>query len=118
VDFDVTAAECDLSRRVGTRCTGSEDVLPNAALAPASETVVDRLVRSILSRALFPATSDLLYMHDATQYPSIIMALGTALIGRQMWLYLGPLFIVEPNKSVLIGSVPHRVDQTTESTHG
>jgi hypothetical protein len=37
-------------------------------------------------------------MHDATQYPSIIMALGTALIGRQMRLYLGPLFIVEPKQ--------------------
>jgi hypothetical protein len=34
-------------------------------------------------------------MHDATQYPSIIMALGTALIGRQMRLNFAPLFIVE-----------------------
>ena len=52
------------SGRAGTRCNGGEDVLPNAALAPARETVVDRLMWSILSTAIFPATSNLLYMHD------------------------------------------------------
>ena len=69
----MTGVECDLVWRVGTRGNGSEDVLPNGALAPACETVVDGVVRSILSRAVFPATSGLLDMHDASQYSSSIM---------------------------------------------
>ena len=98
MDFNVTAIEYDLVWGVGTRGNGSEYVLPNAALAPAGETVVDGLVRSILGRAVSPATSDPLDMHDATQYPSIIMPRGTALIGGQMRLYFRPLFIVEPKQ--------------------
>ena len=118
MDFDVTAVECDLVWRVGTPGHGSEDVLPNAALAPACETVVDGLGRSILGRAVFPATSDLLDMHDATQDPSIIMARRAALIGGQMRLYFRPLCIVEPKQIRAHWFGPHLVDQTIESTHG
>jgi hypothetical protein len=46
------------------------------------------------------------------------MALGTALIGRQMRLYLGPLFIVEPKQICAHWLGPHPVDQTIESTDG
>jgi len=35
-------------------------------------------------------------MHDPAQNPSIIMALGAALVPRQMRLDLRPLLIVEP----------------------
>jgi len=94
----MAAVERDLPQRIGSRRDGGEDVLPNAPRAPAREPIVDRLMRSILARTVLPAASDFLHMHDAAQYPPIIVALGTTLVGRQMRLDLRPLGVVEPKQ--------------------
>jgi hypothetical protein len=46
----------------------------------------------------------------------IWLALWTAVIGRQMRLYLGPLFIVEQKQICADGLVSKLVDQTLESS--
>jgi hypothetical protein len=72
--------------------------LPNAALAPAREAIVDGLMPAIFERAVFPAAAHLLPVHDSAQNPSIIMALGTGLVDRQMRLNLRPLLVAEPEQ--------------------
>src|ERR1700694_5495847 len=94
----MAAVQRHLSGRVSGCCDSGEYGLPNSPLAPAREAIVDRLVRPILKRAVLPTASHLLHMHDPTQNPSIIMALGTTLVGRQMRFHFRPLLIVEPKQ--------------------
>src|ERR1700692_3482828 len=47
MDFHMAAVERDLPRRVGIAGHRGKNRLPNTALAPARETIVDRLMRSI-----------------------------------------------------------------------
>jgi hypothetical protein len=98
VDFHVTAVQRYLSGWLSGRGDRSEDGLPNAALAPAREAIVDGLMRAIFERTVFPATALLLHVHDSAQNPSIIMALRAGLVGRQMRLDLRPLLVVEPEQ--------------------
>ena len=94
----MTAIERDLPRRVGRRRDSGEYVLPNPSLAPTREAIVDRLVRTVLARAIFPTASHLLHMHDAAQDAPVILAFGTGLIGWQMRHHFRPLLVVEPKQ--------------------
>ena len=69
----MAAIQRRLFRWFGRRCDGLEDLLPNAPLAPAGETIVDRLVRAIFPRAIHPTTADLQHMHDPTQNQPIVI---------------------------------------------
>lgn len=64
------------------RSDRGKNILPNAALTPARETIVDDLMRSILGRAVLPAATHLLHMRDPTQNPPIIVALRATLVLR------------------------------------
>jgi hypothetical protein len=66
-DFHMAAIERDLSGSFNRCRDRSEDVLPNAALAPARKAIVDSLVWSIFRLAVLPATSYLLNVNDAAQ---------------------------------------------------
>lgn len=94
----MSAVQRDLPGRFGRRGRRGENGLPNAALAPAREAIVDGLVGAIFQRAVFPAAAHLLHVHDPAQNPTIVMALGTRLVGRQMRLDLRPLLVVEPEQ--------------------
>jgi hypothetical protein len=94
----MAAVECDPLRIIAWLNNRFEYVLPNASLAPAREAIVDRFVWTILWRAILPTTSHLHHMHDPTQNPPIITALGTRLIGWQMRLDFRPLLIGEPKQ--------------------
>ena len=78
----MTAIQGGLLRRLGRSSDGLEYLLPNASLAPAGETVIDRLVRAILFWAILPAAADLEHVHNAAQNPPIILTLRPGLIGR------------------------------------
>jgi len=82
MDFDMTAIERDLPRRVRRRRDSGEYALPNSSFTPTREAIVDRLVRAILARAILPAAAHLLHMHNAAQDAPIILAFGTGLMSR------------------------------------
>jgi hypothetical protein len=66
---------------------GGKYVLPNHSLTPTREAIVDRFVRAILRRAVLPAASRLLHVHDPAQNPPIIVAFRTLLVGPQLRLH-------------------------------
>jgi hypothetical protein len=115
MDFHVAAVERNLLRSIGCTGDGREYPLPNAALAPAGETIVDGLVRPILARAISPATADLLHMHDTAQNPSVVVSRRSRLIGRQVWRNLRPLLIGEPKQACVHGLASESVGQPIES---
>jgi hypothetical protein len=92
-----------------------ENLLPNAPLAPSCEPIVDGLVRAVILRAILPAAADFQNMHDPAQNASIILALGTRLVRRQMRNDLRPLLIVEPKQIRIHRLGPMTVDQAIES---
>ena len=71
--FDMGAIQRNLFGRLGGRCDRLEYLLPNSALAPARETIVDRLGGSVFPRAVDPAAADFEHVHDPAQNPPIIL---------------------------------------------
>ena len=106
MNFHVTAVEGHVPRHVGIPGDRGEHRLPNAPFAPSRETVVDRLVRPVLTRAVFPATTTALHMHYAAQNPPIIFSLGPRLVDWQMRLDPRPLLIIEPKQARVHWLVP------------
>ena len=82
MDFHMAAVERNLFRRVNASGDRRKYILPNAALAPAREAIIDCLVRPVLGWTVLPATANALHMHNAAQNPPIILSLRTRLIGR------------------------------------
>jgi hypothetical protein len=106
MDFHMTAVERHLPGRVGIAGDRRKYRLPNAALAPARKTIVDRLMRAVLARAILPPAANALHMHDATQNPSVILALRPRLIGRQMRFDFRPLLVAKPEQVRMHRLVP------------
>jgi hypothetical protein len=117
MNFHMAAVEGHAAGRVGLSGDRSEQLLPNAPFAPARESVVNRLGRPVLARAILPTTATALYVHYAAQNPPIIFSLRPRLVGRQMWLYFCPLLFGEP-KQVRVHRLAPSVDQPVESAHG
>jgi len=76
----------------------AEDALPDAALGPANEAVVERLLGSIDIRAVRPATAAAKRMDDPAQHPAVVNALLAAHVGRQKRLDPRPLLIRKPKE--------------------
>ena len=72
-----------------------EQVLPDAALRPTHETVIDCCRRAILGRAITPAAAALEHMHDAADHAAIVRPLNTSYIRRQMGFDPLPLLIAQ-----------------------
>jgi hypothetical protein len=102
----MAAIERDLSGSFNRCRDRSEDVLPNAALAPARKAIVDSLVWSIFRWAVLPATSYLLAMHDAAQNPPVILALRARRFVGKCTTIFAHCSSLNQNKSAFIGSVP------------
>src|SRR5262249_2119880 len=75
-----------------------EQVFPDAALSPAHKAVIDRCRRTILRRAIAPATAALQYMHDAADDSAIVRPLDAPDIRRQVRLDPLPLLIAQPKQ--------------------
>src|ERR1700730_10035574 len=104
--------------RLGTKGDRCEYLRPNSALAPAGETIVDRLGRPVLPRAIDPSASDFQHMHDPAQNQSIVLACRTWLDLRQIWFDLRPLLIAEPKQMRIHRFAPEPVDYPLESKPG
>src|SRR6516165_3665740 len=75
-----------------------EQVFPDAAPSPAHKAVIDRCRRTILRRAIAPATAALQYMHDAADDSAIVRPLNAPDIRRQVRLDPLPLLIAQPKQ--------------------
>ena len=77
-----------------------EQVFPDAAPSPAHKAVIDRCRRTILRRAIAPATAALQYMHDAADDSAIVRPLDAPDIRRQVRFDPLPLLIAQPKQVV------------------
>ena len=82
-----------------------EQVLPDAALRPTREAVIDRCRRTILGWAIAPAAAALEHMHDAADHAAIVRSLDTSYIRRQMGFDPIPLLITQPEQ--VAAHAPH-----------
>jgi hypothetical protein len=98
VRFDVRGI--DHLRVRGSSVPGEfpKQVFPDAAPSPAHKAVIDRCRRTILRRAIAPATAALQYMHDAADDSAIVRPLHAPYIRRQVTLNPLPLLIAQPKQ--------------------
>jgi len=85
-----------------------EQIFPDAPPRPAYKAIIDRCRRTILGRAIAPATAALQYMYDAADYPTIIRPFDPPHIRRQMRFYPLPLLIAEPKQVPAHGPIPKK----------
>jgi hypothetical protein len=113
MDFYVTAVERHLLRRILRAGDRRQQLLPDAPFTPPREAVVNRLMGPVLRRTILPATAASLHVHDAAQYPPVIVSRRTALVSRQLRLNLRPLFVAEPKQARVHGWPPNPLNPST-----
>jgi hypothetical protein len=86
----------------------AEKILPDATPRPAHKTIIDCCRRTVLGRAIAPATAALQYMYDAADDPPIVHPLDTPYIRRQVRFDPLPLLIAEPKQVPAHGPIPLR----------
>jgi hypothetical protein len=87
MDLDAGAVDEQAIRDILTTRQRGKDTLPDAALGPAHEAVVERLLRAIdMLRTVTPAPAALQCMHDPGKYPAIIDPRYPTRIARQQRL--------------------------------
>jgi len=77
---------------------GFEDGSPAPAFRPAIEAIVDSRVRTILGRAIAPASTTLQHMDDAADDPPIVISFGSGQVRRQMRRNACPLPVIQPKQ--------------------
>jgi hypothetical protein len=82
MDLDATAVDEQPVRRISGSRQRAEDALPDAALGPADEPIVERLLWPIDIGAVGPAPATAKRMDDPAQHTTIVHARLTANIGR------------------------------------
>jgi hypothetical protein len=75
-----------------------EQVFPDATPRPAHKAIIDRCRRSILGRAIAPATAAFQNMHDAADDAAVVRPLDAPYIRRQMRFDSSPLFVAQPKQ--------------------
>src|SRR5262249_27884211 len=75
-----------------------EQVFPDAAPRPAHKPIIDLCRRTILGRAIAPATAALQHVHNAADDAAIVHPLDAPDIRRQMRLDPFPLLIAQPKQ--------------------
>ena len=75
-----------------------EQVFPDAAPSPAHKAVIDRCRRTILGRAIAPATAALQHVHDAADDAAIVHPLDAPDIRWQARFDPLPLLIAQPKQ--------------------
>jgi hypothetical protein len=75
-----------------------EQIFPDATPRPAHKAIIDRCRRSILGRAIAPATAAFQNMHDAADDAAVVRPLDAPYIRRQMRLDPSPLLIAQPKQ--------------------
>jgi len=99
VDLDASAVDEQPVGGILFAGQRAENPLPDAALGPADETVVERLLRAVdLLRAVAPAPATLERMDDPGEHPSIIDTLHAPDVTRQQRCDPSPLRIRKPKE--------------------
>jgi hypothetical protein len=98
VDLDTTAVDEQSIRRISCSRQRAEYALPNAALGPTDEPVIERLLRTVDISAIRPSTATPQGMNDPTQHTTIIHTRLAAHVGRQQRLDSSPLRIGKPKE--------------------
>ena len=75
-----------------------EQVFPDATSRPAHKAIIDRCRRSILGRAIAPATAAFQNMHDAANDAAVVRPLDAPYIRRQMRFDPSPLLVAQPKQ--------------------
>jgi hypothetical protein len=75
-----------------------EQVFPDATPCPAHKAIIDRCRRSILGRAITPATAAFQNMHDAADDTAVVRPLDAPDIRRQMRFDPSPLLVAQPKQ--------------------
>jgi len=76
----------------------TEQSLPNAALRPAHEAIVDRCWRAVFWRAIAPTAAAFEHVQDAADHTPVVHTLLAAHVGRQIRFYPRPLIVVKPKQ--------------------
>jgi hypothetical protein len=98
VDLDAAAIdEQSIGCAIGA-CKRAEDALPDAALGPAHEAIVERLLRPIHVRAVRPAPAAAQGVNDPAQHPAIVDTRLAAHISWQQRRDPLPLRIRKPEE--------------------
>jgi len=98
VCLDMGTVQGDLARWLGGCCHRLEYLLPDAAIAPSGEAIVDGLRGAVFPWAIDPTAADLQDMHDPAQDAPVILALRPGLVRRQVRHDLRPLIVGEPKQ--------------------
>src|ERR1700749_776738 len=75
-----------------------EQIFPHATSRPAHKAIIDRCRRSILGRAIAPATAAFQNMHDAANDAAVVRPLDAPYIRRQMRFDPSPLLVAQPKQ--------------------
>src|SRR4029077_15725888 len=75
-----------------------EQVFPDATPRPAHKAIIDRCRRSILGRAIAPATAAFQNMHDTADNAAVVRPLDAPYIRRQMRFDPSPLLVAQPKQ--------------------
>ena len=70
--FHMRTVEQDLRWGTARSSERRKSVLPNALRPPAHEPIVERFMRPVVRRCIFPSTTGLQHLNDAADHPSII----------------------------------------------
>ena len=97
----------------------AEDTLPNAALGPAHEAVVERLLRTVdVPWAIGPAPAAFQRMDDPAQHTAIVDPIHAAHVGRQERLDPSPLNIRKPKEISHLIASPHEAMNHNRAAKG
>jgi len=109
VDLDATAIDEQSIGSIAHSCKRAENAFPDAALGPANEPVIKRLLGSVDVCAVRPTATATKRVDDPAQHTTIIHARLTAHIGREQWRDPRPLRIGKPKEiSHFIASSPRQ----------
>src|SRR5207245_6203073 len=75
-----------------------EQIFPYATPRPAHKAIIDRCRRTILGRAIAPATATFQHVHDAADDAAIVRPLDAPYIRRQVRFDPIPLLIAQPKQ--------------------
>jgi hypothetical protein len=112
VCFDVCGVDHLRVRRSSVPSELPEQVFPDAAPRPAHKAIIDRCRRTILGRAIAPATAAFEHMHDTADDTAIIRPLDPAHIRRQVRFDPPPLLIAKPKQ--VPGHDPNPLPKTNQ----
>ena len=73
---------------------------------PAHKAIIDRCRRSILGRAIAPATAAFQNMHDTADDAAVVRPLDAPYIRRQMRFDPSPLLVAQPNRFLRTIPIP------------